>query len=698
MLTPFLGLAAALVWGASDFCGGLSAKRASTWWVVLLSQVVGLIYLVTLAFLLKEKLPPHPILLTGMLAGLIGEFGLVMLYQGLASGRMGIVAPLSALTGAILPALFSWRQEGLPSTIQLSGILLALPAVWLVSASSGTGRVRRLELALGLFSGLAFGIYFILIGQVSSQSIYWSLTAARFSSLVFLIGLIWIIRPIPRPAGAVFWLIALVGFLDTSGNVLYALATRFGRLDIAAVLASLYPATTILLAYTLLKERLGRAQWAGVALALTVVALLSACTAPGTPLPAPLSSPTTIHQPVNTTTQPRPERSIEFLTPGQAVNLTDIHITARATGWGLATDTKNSAHILVTFDDGNHWQDVTPPEPGPTPRQDGKHALAFFYDSTHAWVIYYTTDQETGPLINDRIWITQDGGQTWSASAPLDLSDWEGGYSQPAFLDFPNPDHGFLALRHDPGAGHVPMSIYRTMDGGIHWGLARGAMSSTGNDIDVCCQTGMAFLDANHGIITMQPGPIGRTYWTLTQDGGFNWQAQDVPPIEKPIFASGMCETTSPTARPPRSLDVVVDCLQEAIPGQAPPAFLYSTTDYGQNWVFTMLPGISWDAENWTYLRRTDQVQMINAEEGWLSTRATYEKAETGEIQITTTIYRTSDGGKTWQTTKEIDHPFQQSFLDAHIGWLLQLGEPTKLLVTQNGGSSWETITPQVSD
>ena len=274
-LSSILGLGAALAWGGSDFSGGLSAKRTSVWWVVLLSQAVGLLFLIFLTILYDKSLPLLRDLLLGALAGFIGEFGLIMLYQGLATGRMGVVAPLSAILSALLPACVGMFIAGMPIPTQLAGISLALPAVWLVSTGSEHGRANTSELLLGLGAGLAFGVYFILIAQFSSRAIYWPLAAARLTSLIVMLLLVMTFKPIPRPALRNLPLITMAGILDSTGNIFFALATRTGRLDVAAVLSSLYPAVTILLAYFLLKERLVLKQWVGVGLALTAIFLIT---------------------------------------------------------------------------------------------------------------------------------------------------------------------------------------------------------------------------------------------------------------------------------------------------------------------------------------------------------------------------------------------------------------------------------------
>jgi len=274
-LSSIVGLAAALSWGGSDFAGGLSSKRTSVWWVVLLSQTAGILFLTVIAFVLDKGLPAPRELMLGALAGFIGEFGLIMLYQGLATGRMGVVAPLSAILSALLPVCVGMLNAGLPVATQLAGIGLALPAVWLVSSGSEHGRAKKRELLLGLGAGLAFGVYFILIAQFSHRAVYWPLTAARLSSLLVMSFLVILLRPSPRPTTQGLPLIAAAGILDSTGNIFFALATRTSRLDVAAILSSLYPAVTILLAYFILKERLVFQQWVGVGMALTAIFLIS---------------------------------------------------------------------------------------------------------------------------------------------------------------------------------------------------------------------------------------------------------------------------------------------------------------------------------------------------------------------------------------------------------------------------------------
>ncbi|MBE7532078.1 MAG: DMT family transporter [Chloroflexi bacterium] len=275
VMVVFWGLASAVTWGAGDFSGGVATKRTAVTGVVVVSQIVGGIFLVLLALLFREALPTPASLLMGMLAGMAGVVGLLALYSGLANGRMGVVAPLAAVISAAIPVLVSLFIEGLPQITQLMGFGLALLAVWLLSGMGWRTAVPRQELGYALVAGTGFALFFIFIDRVEPGSLFWPLATARTVSVTLLS--LWVlsrgewVRPLPHQLP----LIALAGVLDALGNAFFALAARLGRLDIAAVLASLYPGSTVLLARVILQERLTRLQWLGVLLALAALVLIT---------------------------------------------------------------------------------------------------------------------------------------------------------------------------------------------------------------------------------------------------------------------------------------------------------------------------------------------------------------------------------------------------------------------------------------
>jgi drug/metabolite transporter (DMT)-like permease len=274
-LTLLFGLASAFVWGAGDFSGGLATKRGNVYSVVLISQIAGGVFLAFLALVFHEAVPPAGDMLFGALAGVAGVIGLSALYSGLAQGRMGIVAPLTAVIAATMPVLYGLITEGVPPILQIAGFGLALIAVWLLSGASGDAVLRRAELGYAFVAGAGFALFFILIDQANEAAIYWPLTAARVASVTCLAIYITVRGRWRRPERDQLPLIVLAGLLDALGNAFFALSARFGRLDLAAILASLYPASTVLLARIVLHERLNSAQWLGVLTALLALILIA---------------------------------------------------------------------------------------------------------------------------------------------------------------------------------------------------------------------------------------------------------------------------------------------------------------------------------------------------------------------------------------------------------------------------------------
>jgi len=270
------GLSSALTWGAGDFSGGMATRRSNVLTVLFYSQLIGGALLAALALWFEEPLPSTHLLLWGGAGGICGAVGLTAFYQGLSTGRMGIVAPLSAVLTALLPVGVSLFTEGAPRTVQVAGFALALVAVWLLLAPSATGGVDRRELGLSMIAGLGFGLFFVCIGKAADTAVFWPLVAARsFSIPLFLLVLTFRHRLTP-PTFRYWPAVAATGVLDAAGNAFFALAANTGRLDVSAVLASLYPATTVLLAWMVLRERMGRQQWVGICTALAALALIAA--------------------------------------------------------------------------------------------------------------------------------------------------------------------------------------------------------------------------------------------------------------------------------------------------------------------------------------------------------------------------------------------------------------------------------------
>jgi uncharacterized membrane protein len=268
------GLASALSWGAGDFSGGLATKRAPVFGVLTIGQVVGLLLLIVLALVWGEPLPAAVDLGWGLVAGIAGAVGLASLYRALAVGQMGMVAPLSAVLTAGLPALFGVLTEGMPGAPKLLGFGLALVAIWLVAGTGAAGGSRD-GLGLALLAGCGFGVFFILVHRAGANAVFWPLVAARVGSLGLVLPLALGRRQLAWPEPRLLVLVMLSGSLDVAGNAFFVLAGQAGRLDVAAILASLYPASTVLLAALLLGERVMRVQLVGIVAALAAIALIA---------------------------------------------------------------------------------------------------------------------------------------------------------------------------------------------------------------------------------------------------------------------------------------------------------------------------------------------------------------------------------------------------------------------------------------
>jgi len=271
------GLSSAISWGAGDFSAGFASRKSGVISVVLFSQLIGAVFLFLLAMVFSESPPPLRDMVFGGLAGVFGVLGLIALYEGLSRGRMGIVAPLSAIVTALIPISFAFFKEGLPRVPQILGLVLALSSVWLLSFSkTKEKRYRHTEFTLPLLSGIGFGLFFILIDRAIQESVLWPLVGTRCVSLLMM-SILFIASSNARvPEKSQLPFIALAGICDVMGNMFFALATSIGRLDISAMLSSLFPAATVTLAWFFLKEKLNRHQWLGVAVALVALFLISA--------------------------------------------------------------------------------------------------------------------------------------------------------------------------------------------------------------------------------------------------------------------------------------------------------------------------------------------------------------------------------------------------------------------------------------
>ncbi len=278
MNSILFGLLSALSWGGGDFFGGLASRKAGAYRAVLYAEVIGLAMLFGALAFTGETQPPLQKMLLAGLAGAIGTGGLLILYQAMIVGQMSIATPVSALLAATLPVVVGTILDGLPSLPKLIGFGLALLAVWLVAQedSPKSQLMRFTDLRLPLMAGICFGLYFVLMHQASDSAVVWPMVASRTGGSILMLGFMLTLRHDWRISNSKAWPLVMVNaVLDVGGNIFYILASQTGRMDVSAVISSLYPGTTVLLAWIVLKEKINRLQWLGIAAALGAIALMT---------------------------------------------------------------------------------------------------------------------------------------------------------------------------------------------------------------------------------------------------------------------------------------------------------------------------------------------------------------------------------------------------------------------------------------
>ena len=271
-----LALGSSLTWGIADFMGGVSARRAGPVHVLVISYPAGAIVLTLIAKFIISGAFSLGVLLWGTLAGIIGAAAIGLLYVALARGPMGIVSPITAVTAGAVPVIVGLISGESLSTGALTGIALAGVAVILVSREKAEqSKVRISTITLALASGVAIGFYLSAIGMAPKDSGVWAAVTGRWVSTVLLIG-VFLFFSAPIKVRAFPWtLVILSGVVDAIANGVFQLASQHGQLSIVAVVGSLYPVATVVLAWVILKERLSKVQLTGVALALFAAGTLS---------------------------------------------------------------------------------------------------------------------------------------------------------------------------------------------------------------------------------------------------------------------------------------------------------------------------------------------------------------------------------------------------------------------------------------
>jgi drug/metabolite transporter (DMT)-like permease len=275
-LPVLYGLSAAATWGAADFAGGVAAKRANEFKVVLVAHASSLIFVAAMALISREAIPPLSAHVWGAISGIAGGAGVACLYRALAIGKMGTVAPVTGLLTAALPVIVGGIQQGRPRILQICGFCLALAAIVLI-AKPDEFHGKPKGVGLAVIAGLCFGLFIVFLRQAGTVSIFWPLVSSRIASTALMILIVLTLRSAGKEDSAAWPFVTAIvcGVLDSIGNLMLVLATRSGRLDVAAVLSSLYPAATVILAFIILKERVSRIQNVGIVAALAAVPMIA---------------------------------------------------------------------------------------------------------------------------------------------------------------------------------------------------------------------------------------------------------------------------------------------------------------------------------------------------------------------------------------------------------------------------------------
>lgn len=277
MLPIILGLASALSWGTGDFAGGLASRRVGAYRAVMYAEALGLGAVFFVVPFFPEALPDLRSVLWSIVAGVVGTIGLIIFFEAMRRGRLSVVAPLSALLGGVVPVAIGSLTAGLPEPIVLSGVALALIAIVLISREEANeeDKEKAPYLHISILAGIAFGLYFVLMHEASQDYFWGPLLIARAAGMLSVAAYLLFTRASFRIPAGNWHLLALSGIFDVGGNAFYILASQAGRMDVSAVLASLYPGMTVLLAWIILKEKLQRIQWIGIALALIGIVMMT---------------------------------------------------------------------------------------------------------------------------------------------------------------------------------------------------------------------------------------------------------------------------------------------------------------------------------------------------------------------------------------------------------------------------------------
>ncbi len=277
-MASLLALFSSLLWGTSDFYGGKLSKKHPALAVTAVSQAIGLLIGITIVLVSTSWINPdlswEGYFLPGVMAGSLGFIGLVAFYSGLATGRMGVVAPISALS-VLIPITIAFINGEKPTSIQIFGMSVALIGAVCASGPEIKGGLAVRPIVLAVIAACGFGGAVAFIAKGSATSALMTMTTMRFTTFTVAIFLFARFRSVGGLSKKDLPILILIGGADFAGNLLLGVATTKGLVSVAVVLGALYPIITALLAYKFLNEVLHKIQYLGIAFAITGVALIS---------------------------------------------------------------------------------------------------------------------------------------------------------------------------------------------------------------------------------------------------------------------------------------------------------------------------------------------------------------------------------------------------------------------------------------
>ena len=277
-MASLLALFSSLLWGTSDFYGGKLSKKHPALAVTAVSQAIGLVIGVTIVLVstswIKPDLSWEGYFLPGVMAGSLGFIGLVAFYSGLATGRMGVVAPISAMS-VLIPITIAFINGEQPTSLQILGMSIALLGAVCASGPEIKGGLAVRPIILAVIAACGFGGAVTFIAKGSATSALMTMTTMRFTTFIVALFLFARFRSVGGLSRRDLPSLILIGGADFAGNLLLGVATTKGLVSVAVVLGALYPIITALLAYKFLNEILHKIQYLGIAFAITGVAFIS---------------------------------------------------------------------------------------------------------------------------------------------------------------------------------------------------------------------------------------------------------------------------------------------------------------------------------------------------------------------------------------------------------------------------------------